>query len=365
MKKLLSISLCIGIIFSMFTFVVNAETSENFEYTVSNNEATITKYTGSESVLEIPSEIDGYTVTTIGLLAFGNCKTLTSVTLPNSVVALHGGAFSSCTSLVNIKLPNSISILGGEAFINCISLTSVAIPTSVYSIGGGAFKNCKKLSSVTIPNGVKYILDNAFENCESLTDIDIPNSVTNIGNSAFCGCKSINNLTVHSSVKDIGGYAFGYCFDRSSGKYLKNNDFIIKCYKNSAVEKYAKDNGFNFILLDKSNTKPTASDNKTSQSTNNKQNEVAKKVLKTPKAKFISGKKQFKIKYTKVKNAVGFQVRYKIKGKWKIKTFNTKKSATKVLKELKKGKYKVQIRSFSKGKKLYSNWTKVKTVKVK
>ena len=92
---------------------------------------------------------------------------------------------------------------------------------------------------------------------------------------------------------------------------------------------------------------------------------ITKTTLSTPKVKITTGKKQFKIKYTKVKNAVGFQVRYKIKGKWKIKNFNTKKSATKVLKGLKKGKYKVQIRSFSKGKKLYSNWTKVKTVKVK
>lgn len=146
---------------------------------------------------------------------------------------------------------------------------------------------------------------------------------------------------------------------------MKNNEFIIKCYKNSAVEKYAKDNGFNFILLDKSNTKPIISDNKTSQLTNNKQNEVAKKVLRTPKVKITAGKRSIKIKYTKVKNAVGFQVRYKIKGKWKIKTVNTKKSTTKTIKSLKKGKYKVQIRSFSKGKKLVSNWTKVKTIKVK
>ena len=78
----------------------------------------------------------------------------------------------------------------------------------------------------------------------------------------------------------------------------------------------------------------------------------------------ISGKKQFKVKYTKVANATGFQVRYKLKGKWITKTFKTKKTATKAIKKLKKGTYKVQVRAMAKGGK-YSAWSKTKKVKVK
>ena len=62
-----------------------------------------------------------------------------------------------------------------------------------------------------------------------------------------------------------------------------------------------------------------------------------KLTLKTPKFKLKKGKKQFKVKYTKVKDATGFQVRYRIKGKWKVKTYNTKKTVTKTIKKLKKG----------------------------
>ena len=94
---------------------------------------------------------------------------------------------------------------------------------------------------------------------------------------------------------------------------------------------------------------------------------VDKFKLKTPKFKLIKGKKQFKVKYTKVKDATGFQVRYKIKGKWKTKTFNSKKTTTKVIKKLKKGTYQVQVRAMIKqGKKTaYSTWSKTKKVKVK
>ncbi|MCD7797184.1 MAG: hypothetical protein LUG95_06155 [Clostridiales bacterium] len=42
-----------------------AATSEDYEYTVSNGNAEITGYTGSETESTIPSTIDGYTVTSI------------------------------------------------------------------------------------------------------------------------------------------------------------------------------------------------------------------------------------------------------------------------------------------------------------
>ena len=67
-----------------------------------------------------------------------------------------------------------------------------------------------------------------------------------------------------------------------------------------------------------------------------------------------------------MKNATGFQVKYKTGKKTVTKTYNTKKTVTKTIKNLKKGTYKVQVRAFVKSgnKKAYSSWTKAKTVKV-
>ena len=85
------------------------------------------------------------------------------------------------------------------------------------------------------------------------------------------------------------------------------------------------------------------------------------------KFKVVKGKKQIKIIYKKTSGVAGFQVRYKIKGKWKVKTFKTKKNATKLIKNLKKGTYKVQVRCYKiSGKdKVFGKWTKAKKVKVK
>lgn len=93
---------------------------------------------------------------------------------------------------------------------------------------------------------------------------------------------------------------------------------------------------------------------------------IKKLTLKVPKVTIKASGKRIKIAYKKVKDANHFQVRYRIKGTWKTKTFEAKKSVVRYLKNLKKGKYQVQIRAFIKkgSKKAYSNWSKTKTVKV-
>lgn len=95
---------------------------------------------------------------------------------------------------------------------------------------------------------------------------------------------------------------------------------------------------------------------------------IAQLKLATPKMALTAGKKLFKVKYTKVTGATGFQLRYRISGKWIVKNFDTKKTATKTIKKLTTGKnYSVQIRAFIKSGKqtAYSDWTKTKIVKIK
>lgn len=95
---------------------------------------------------------------------------------------------------------------------------------------------------------------------------------------------------------------------------------------------------------------------------------TAKLTLKNPKLKVkaVKGKK-VRVTYKKVAGATGFQVRYKIKGKWKIKTYKATKNVKKIICKLSKGRYKVQIRSMAKqsNQKVFSKWSKVKKVTVK
>ena len=192
--------------------VAGAETYEDFAYDIlDDGTVEITDYSGSAENVDIPAEIDGKSVTSIGDNAFYNCSSIISITIPNSVTSIGDYAFDCCLHLKSITIPNSVTSIGECAFKYCTSLAGIEIPDSVTSIGEFAFDNCRNLISVTIPNSVISIGKSTFEDCTSLTSITIPESVTSIGESAFSGCKSLTSITIPESVTSIGESAFSGC----------------------------------------------------------------------------------------------------------------------------------------------------------
>ena len=185
-------------------------------------------------VVNIPEEVTYMSrtrkVTRIREIAFSDCHTLTSVTIPNSVTTIGRSAFQNCWHMTSVSIGNSMSIIGDWAFDDCSSLASVhitdleawckivflessnplfyahhlymngeeikelVIPNSVTSIGNSAFSGCTGLTSVTIPNSVTSIGYKAFSSCTSLTSVTIPNSVTTIGDNAFSGCNGLTSV---------------------------------------------------------------------------------------------------------------------------------------------------------------------------
>ena len=177
---------------------------------------TVTDCDSSVTKANIPHTIKGATVTCIGNGAFGWCKSLTGVTIPDSVTSIGGSAFYGCTSLTNVTIPDSVTSIGGSAFGNCKSLTNMTIPDSVTLIGNGAFLGCTSLTSVTIPDSVTSIGERAFSECTSLTSVTIPDSVTSIGEQAFSECTSLTSVTIPDSVTSIGEQAFSECTSLTS-----------------------------------------------------------------------------------------------------------------------------------------------------
>jgi len=167
-------------------------------------------------LLEAPESLSGkYSirkgVKVIGDVAFGGCKSLTNINIPNSVTTIGYSAFVSCDSLTNINIPNSVTTIGEQAFWGCEFLVNINIPNSVTTIGDSAFWGCDSLTNINIPNSVTTIGKFAFSNCDSLVNINIPNSVTTIGEYAFDGCESLVNINIPNSVTTIEDGAFCGC----------------------------------------------------------------------------------------------------------------------------------------------------------
>ena len=171
----------------------------------------ITDCTSSATSINIPSTIDGKTVTSIRNCAFYGCKSLTSVTIPNSITSIGREAFYDCTSLTSVTIPDSVTSIGDSAFYNCKSLTNVTIPNSITMIGPDTFCRCSSLENITIPDSVTSICNHAFYECTSITSISIPHSVTSIEYGTFSYCENLTSVTIPNSVTSIGDEVFYRC----------------------------------------------------------------------------------------------------------------------------------------------------------
>lgn len=136
--------------------------------------------------------------TTTGNYTFCDCRNLTSVILPNSMISIGSEAFKDCYVLTSVTIPNSVTNIGGSAFSGCRDLAEITIPNSVTSIGQFAFAACSGLTSVIIGNSVISIGSAAFRDCTSLPSIIIPSSVTSISGGAFFNCTSLNSIVCNA-----------------------------------------------------------------------------------------------------------------------------------------------------------------------
>ena len=181
------------------TFTVTVAAATNTFY-FDETTGTITKYAESDTVVVIPSKINGVTVETIGHGAFER-SAVTSVTIPDSVTAILDRAFANCSQLTNISIPNSVTSIGFSAFEHCTSLKSITLPSSLRSISEALFFGCSQLTTIQIPDSVPSIQSYAFYHCRNLETIHIPVSVTFIGVYAFDGCPSSMTVTYPGSKK--------------------------------------------------------------------------------------------------------------------------------------------------------------------
>lgn len=119
-----------------------------FELSGDGASYSVSGYNGVSTEVYIPSYYEGLPVTSIGDSAFYGCDSLTSITIPDSVISIGKAAFRYCRSLTSVMIGDGVTSIGGWAFYACSSLTSIVIPDSVTSIGDRAFYDCSRLETV-------------------------------------------------------------------------------------------------------------------------------------------------------------------------------------------------------------------------
>ena len=186
--------------------------------------------TGEYIIINCPDNLGG-----------GNTKEITAEGFPTNTTMVAATAFSSCRSLETITLPDTITSLGTSVFAKCLSLKSFKVPDGVTTLPQYAFFGCAKLESIDF-NNVKTLsgpvcgsvstpeTDNSTYACSSLKTLvlskvkEIPanafpgsaiESVT-IADQAKVHAKAFLNLTSLKSVTFLGGYTIVAGSDRNA-----------------------------------------------------------------------------------------------------------------------------------------------------
>ncbi len=122
--------------------------AESTDWNYDANYAILRGYDGAGGNVVVPAEIDGFTVDVIGINVFKG-DTITSLTLPETVLELRSNAVASCEKLTSVTLPQSLVVINRMNFFSCNALSEVTIPASVRYIGDTSFRFCDALRKIT------------------------------------------------------------------------------------------------------------------------------------------------------------------------------------------------------------------------
>ncbi len=131
---------------------------------------------------------------------------ITSCKIDHNTKVIFNFAFSNCKKLTNIVIPNSIISIGEDAFTNCDNLEYNEYDNACY-LGNEDNPDLVLMKAKTtdvsrceINNSAKFIYQSAFNNCSNLTSITIPDSVISIGLAIFSNCDRLVEIYNLSSA---------------------------------------------------------------------------------------------------------------------------------------------------------------------
>ncbi len=213
--------------------VVEAVYTPDVVYTLKGETYEVTGLNCDKTDIYILDTYEGKAVTSIKEWAFGHCKSLQFVRIPDSVTEIGEAAFYQCESLMELSLPDgvtkiedytflgcgnltivsaeNIQSIGAQAFTFCDDLISAPMRSGLRSIGVSAFTECRALRLANIPEGVTSIGRDAFSWCISLAQVLIPSTVTKIESLTFEGCVALERIQLHTGITEIGKNAFQSC----------------------------------------------------------------------------------------------------------------------------------------------------------
>ena len=164
---------------------------------------------GSDITVEIPSEVNGITVTEIGKDVFKDNKNVGRLIIPDSVTKLGYRMCSGCTALSEVRLPAGLTVIPDEAFDGCSSLRTVNFPDTLKEIRSDAFCGTD-LTEFIAPDSLTNVWSYAFKDCAALSTVELKN-VRSVGDGAFGNCTALRSIRLSDKMTELSDHIFDGC----------------------------------------------------------------------------------------------------------------------------------------------------------
>ena len=348
-------------------------------------------------------------VTTIGYDAFNGCSKLKKIEIPDSVTYIGSKAFDGTAFYNTVKNWEDGVLYCGNHLISAKSdVTKITVKASTVSIAAGALDNCKSLEKINVLNP-KCVINctipkttviggaegstaedfaqknnmsiDYFEECTHSDKVQVVIAATCTEQGAVQSrCADCDKLISQTFTAPLGHTMVITTPAKAPTCTTSGNTqagYCTVCGYNE-VSTVIPATGHNFgnnspncLVCGVANPNYVAPTQPNQNDTTTAQIEVAKpKSAKFKKVK--SAKKAISVEWKKVSGVKGYQVQVatdkKFKKNKKTVTIKKQKTTKTTVKKLKaKKKYYVRIRTYKivNGKKVYSSWSKVKSVKTK
>ena len=162
----------------------------------------------------------------------GDCKDLTSVTLPDSLESIGAGAFESCRKLKEINIPERVQHFGYMAFAGTPWYDDLKAQNE-FVILNNVLLEAPASETLTVPDGVTRIAMRVVWSDE-VRRVVLPDSVTVLEEKAFADCINLEEIVIPESVSEIGISAFAgtkWLADRcAENPCVTVNHILVDCY---------------------------------------------------------------------------------------------------------------------------------------
>ena len=259
--------------------LINAdEQIGSFFFRTENNTNYLSGFIGNDTELILPDNYKGESYQ-IEENVFSNCKSVTSVTIPDLVTQIGDRAFYGCNSIKTFIVGGGVTRIGKDQYgpkkviwlTNKLPLGYEELWSSVNYIAFDPGKKIENkivyphLSSMFEVEGIMYVPTNmtektcdvidcsygnidvkisptvsfrgvtmnvkgvapfAFCGCNALESVVLNDKIVTLEESVFYGCSNLRKVTMSNSVKEIGDYCFTGCASLEQFKIGENVETI-------------------------------------------------------------------------------------------------------------------------------------------